>query len=148
MISIKNIVLQIFYYRTRNIYFGLYIHSRETKSNVKRYTCDLRGNTSVNFSENRFFKKKKKKNLHEKKKFCLISRFSWGVSGVSHTQLKTLNAFYQLPNYQLPIFINLVFYNHSGDFCHTCLCFYYACGNIRHTKYGNNSHTIDFHTIL
>ena len=43
---------------------------------------------------------------------------------------------------------NLVFYGHSGDFCHTCLRFYYACGNIRHTEYGNNSHTIDFHTVL
>ena len=43
---------------------------------------------------------------------------------------------------------NLVFYGHSGDFCHTCLCFYYACGNIQHTEYGNNSHTIDFHTVL
>ena len=28
------------------------------------------------------------------------------------------------------------------------VCFYYACGNIRHTEYGNNSHTIDFHTVL
>ena len=26
--------------------------------------------------------------------------------------------------------------------------FYYACGNIRNTEYGNNSHTIDFHTVL
>ena len=43
---------------------------------------------------------------------------------------------------------NLVFYGHSGDFCHTCACFYYECGNIRHTEYGNNSHTIDFHTVL
>ena len=40
------------------------------------------------------------------------------------------------------------FYGHSGDFCHTYLCFYYACGDIRHTEYGNNSHTIDFHTVL
>ena len=40
------------------------------------------------------------------------------------------------------------FYGHSGDFCPTCLYFYYACGNIRHTEYGNNSHTIDFHTVL
>ena len=30
----------------------------------------------------------------------------------------------------------------------TLVCFYYACGNIRHTEYGNNSHTSDFHTIL
>ena len=36
----------------------------------------------------------------------------------------------------------------TGDFCHTCLGFYYACGNIRYTEYGNNSHTIDFHTVL
>ena len=43
---------------------------------------------------------------------------------------------------------NLVLYGHSGDFCHTCLCFYYVCGNIRHTEYENNSHTIDFHTVL
>ena len=43
---------------------------------------------------------------------------------------------------------NLVFYGHSGDFCHTCLCFYYAYGNIRHTEYGNNFDTIDFHTVL
>ena len=43
---------------------------------------------------------------------------------------------------------NLVFYGHSGDFRHTRLCFYYACGNIRHTEYGNNSHTVDFHTVL
>ena len=43
---------------------------------------------------------------------------------------------------------NLVFYGHSGDFCHTCLCFYYACGDKRHTEYGNNSHTIDFYTVL
>ena len=43
---------------------------------------------------------------------------------------------------------NLVFYGHSGDFCHICLCFYYACGNRRHTEYRNNSHTIDFHTVL
>ena len=28
------------------------------------------------------------------------------------------------------------------------LCFYYACGNIWHTEYGNNYHTIDFHTVL
>ena len=40
------------------------------------------------------------------------------------------------------------FFGHSGDLCHTCLCFYYACGNIGHTEYGNNSHTIDFHTVL
>ena len=26
--------------------------------------------------------------------------------------------------------------------------FYYACGKMRQTQYGNNSHTIDFHTIL
>ena len=45
---------------------------------------------------------------------------------------------------------NLVFYGHSGDFRQTCLCFYYACGNIRHTAYGNNPHTVltDFHTVL
>ena len=43
---------------------------------------------------------------------------------------------------------NLVFYGHSGDFCYTCLYFYYACGNIRHAEYGNNSHTIDFRTVL
>ena len=43
---------------------------------------------------------------------------------------------------------NLVFYEHSGNFCHTCVCFYYACGNIGHTEYGNNFHTIDFHTVL
>ena len=42
----------------------------------------------------------------------------------------------------------LVFYGYSGDFCHTCLCFYYACANKRDTEYGNNSHTIDFHTVL
>ena len=30
----------------------------------------------------------------------------------------------------------------------TLVCFYYACGNIRHTEYGNNSHTIDFDTVL
>ena len=30
-----------------------------------------------------------------------------------------------------------------GVFRHTCLC-----GNIRHTEYDNNSHTIDFHTVL
>ena len=36
----------------------------------------------------------------------------------------------------------------TGDFCHISLCFYYACGNVRHTEYGNNSHTIDFHTVL
>ena len=35
-----------------------------------------------------------------------------------------------------------------GNFYHTCLCFYYACGHIRHTEYGNNYHTIDFHTVL
>ena len=40
------------------------------------------------------------------------------------------------------------FYGHSGGFRHTCLCFYYACGNIRHTEYRNNSHTIVFHTVL
>ena len=27
----------------------------------------------------------------------------------------------------------------TGDFCHTCLCFYYACGNMWYTEYGNNS---------
>ena len=43
---------------------------------------------------------------------------------------------------------NLVFYGHSGDFCHTCLCFYTACGDIRHTESGINSHTVDFHTVL
>ena len=43
---------------------------------------------------------------------------------------------------------NLVFYRHSGDFCHTFLCFDYACGNIRHTECGNNSYTIDFHAVL
>ena len=43
---------------------------------------------------------------------------------------------------------NLVFYGHYRNSCLTCLCFYYACGNIRHTEYGNNSHTIDFHTVL
>ena len=43
---------------------------------------------------------------------------------------------------------NLVFYGHSRDFCYTCLCFFYARGNIRHTEYGNNPHTIDFHTVL
>ena len=32
--------------------------------------------------------------IHKKKNFCLISRFSWGVSGVSHTQHKTSNAFF------------------------------------------------------
>ena len=42
----------------------------------------------------------------------------------------------------------MIFYGHSRDFRHTCLCFYSACGNIRHTKYGNNSYTIDFHTVL
>ena len=42
----------------------------------------------------------------------------------------------------------MVFYGHSGDFSHTCLCFYYACGNIRHTEYSNNSHAIDFHTVF
>ena len=36
----------------------------------------------------------------------------------------------------------------TGDFFHTCLYFYYACGNIRHTEYRNNYHTIDFHTVL
>ena len=51
-------------------------------------------------------------------------------------------------NFYHPWCGNLVFYGHSGDFCHSCLCFYYACGNIRHTEYGNNSHTIDFHTVL
>ena len=30
----------------------------------------------------------------------------------------------------------------------TLVCFYYACANKRHTEYGNNSHTIDFHTVL
>ena len=30
----------------------------------------------------------------------------------------------------------------------TLVCFCYACGNIRHTEYGNDSHTIDFHTVL
>ena len=29
----------------------------------------------------------------------------------------------------------------------TLVCFYYVCGNIRHTEYGNNYHTIDFHTV-
>ena len=42
----------------------------------------------------------------------------------------------------------IFFYRHSGDFHHTCLCFYYACGNIRHTEYGNNFHTSDFRTVL
>ena len=55
----------------------------------------LRGNTSVNFSENRFFfclkfslnilEYKAKGFIHENFFFCWISRFSWGVSGVSHT---------------------------------------------------------------
>ena len=35
-----------------------------------------------------------------------------------------------------------------GIFATLVYVFYHACGNIRHTKYGNNSHTIDFHTIL
>ena len=35
----------------------------------------------------------------------------------------------------------------TGDFCHTFLYLYYPCGNVRHTEYGNNSHTIDFHTV-
>ena len=35
-----------------------------------------------------------------------------------------------------------------GIFAHTSLCFYYGCGNMRHTKYSNNSHTSDFHTVL
>ena len=43
---------------------------------------------------------------------------------------------------------NLVFYGHSGDFRHTFLCFNYACGNMRHTEYAINSHTINFHTVL
>ena len=43
---------------------------------------------------------------------------------------------------------NLVFYKHSGDFSHTCLCFYYVYGNIRHTEYCNNYHTVEFHTVL
>ena len=30
----------------------------------------------------------------------------------------------------------------------TLVCLYYACGYIRHTEYGNNSHTIDFRTVL
>ena len=51
-------------------------------------------------------------------------------------------------NFYLTWCVNLVFYGHSGDFCHICLCFYYAGGNIRHTEYGNNSHTIDFDTFL
>ena len=41
-----------------------------------------------------------------------------------------------------------VFYGHSEDFFHTCLCFYYACGNIQHTEYSNNTDTIDSHTVL
>ena len=48
----------------------------------------------------------------------------------------------------LSVVIWFSIYGHSGDFRHTCLCFYYACGNIRHTEYGNNSHNIDFHTVL
>ena len=43
---------------------------------------------------------------------------------------------------------NLVFYEHSGDFCHTFLCYYYAYDNMRHTEDGNNSHTMEFHTVL
>ena len=42
---------------------------------------------------------------------------------------------------------NLISYGHSGDFRHSCLCFYYAFGKIRHTEYGNNSHSIGFHTV-
>ena len=38
--------------------------------------------------------------------------------------------------------------NSVWDFCHTCLGFYYASGDILHTEHGNNSHTIDFHTVL
>ena len=30
----------------------------------------------------------------------------------------------------------------------TLICFYCACGNVRYTEYGNNSHTIDFHTVM
>ena len=43
---------------------------------------------------------------------------------------------------------NVIQYGHSGDFRHTSLCFYNACGIIRHTEYGNNSHTSEFHTDL
>ena len=35
-----------------------------------------------------------------------------------------------------------------GIFATLVYIFHYACGNIRHTEYGNNSHTIDFHTVL
>ena len=35
-----------------------------------------------------------------------------------------------------------------GIFATLVYFFYYACGNIRHTEYGNNSHTIDFHTVM
>ena len=35
-----------------------------------------------------------------------------------------------------------------GIFAVLVYVFYYACGNIRHTEYGNNSHTSDFYTVL
>ena len=60
-----------------------------------KYLTVLRGKTSVNFSENRFFFRLKfslnlleyeaKDFINEKKNFCFISHFSWDVSGVSHT---------------------------------------------------------------
>ena len=60
----------------------------------------IKGNTSVHFSENRFFGLKFRLNLLEyeaslhtwkKKNFCLISRFSWRVSGVFHTATCAMN---------------------------------------------------------
>ena len=35
-----------------------------------------------------------------------------------------------------------------GIFAILVYFFYYAYGNKRHTEYSNNSHTIDFHTVL
>ena len=35
-----------------------------------------------------------------------------------------------------------------GIFATLVYVFYYACGIKLHTEYGNNSHTIDFHTVL
>ena len=40
------------------------------------------------------------------------------------------------------VFIVLLLY------CSIVVVLFYACGNIRHTEYGNNYHTIDFHTVL
>ena len=61
------------------------------------------------------------------------------------SRLLLLLLFHSIMHTRLDLLTRREFY---GNFYHTCLCFYYACGNIRHTEYGNHFHTIDFHTVL